>query len=79
MQPTKPKRRRTETAENSRNLLSMELPEEISKAFNAITDAHPFSRTKLGLLALQIALPELQRRYPPAPGPSTGLGNDASR
>jgi len=52
----------------------MELPEEISKAFNAITDAHPFSRTKLGLLALQIALPELQRRYPPAPGPAAGLG-----
>lgn len=45
-------------------ILSIDVPDEIASELNSILEAHPFSRSRLGLLALQIALPELKRRYP---------------
>lgn len=45
-------------------ILSIDVPDEIATELNSILEVHPFSRSRLGLLALQIALPELKRRYP---------------
>lgn len=54
----KPKRR------NAADTITIDLPQEVADQINAITSAHPFSRSRLGLLAITLALPELQKRYP---------------
>lgn len=40
-------------------ILPVDVPDDIATELNSILEAHPFSRSRLGLLALQIALPQL--------------------
>ncbi len=51
----------------NRDILALDLPPDLSADLQAITEAHPFTRTRLGLHALQLAMPELKRRYPVPP------------
>ena len=56
----------TKRTKRLRDVLAIDIPPEIASVLDAITKEHPFTRTRLGLHALMLGLPELQRRYPPA-------------
>ena len=58
-----PKRleRKPRGQKNKADVLSIDLPANIADEVNMILAARPFSRSRFGLLALELALPELRR------------------